>query len=211
VNATAKQQLSRNPQNAGYSNPIKTYPVPAITNEDGTISVPAQPVYGIDPNHEPIDMYLATRTIPGGTPQLLAQGTGQATGALGLLAAVTNGFRWQVDYILCDFTASATVGNRLLYGQITDGTSGAVVWTGLLSAAVVAAATANYDVNMGGGTVGTGVRRNIPGTANTTIGVREVAGKMVLNGSSRFIIKDSANIDNADTCSYAIYGTVLPV
>ena len=67
MNQTAKQQLSRNPSNAGYSTPLKTYSVPATSNEDGTINVPAQPVYGIDPDHEPIDTYMAVRTTPSGT------------------------------------------------------------------------------------------------------------------------------------------------
>lgn len=61
MNLTAKQQLRRNPQNAGYSNPIKTYSVPATSNEDGTLNVPAQPVYPIDPNVEPIQMTMPVR------------------------------------------------------------------------------------------------------------------------------------------------------
>lgn len=54
MNLTAKQHLSRNPSNAGYATPLKTYSVPATENQDGTINVPAQPVYPIDPNYEPI-------------------------------------------------------------------------------------------------------------------------------------------------------------
>jgi len=54
VNATAKQQLRRNVANDPYSNPTKTYSVPATTNEDGTLNIPAQPVYLVNPNVEPI-------------------------------------------------------------------------------------------------------------------------------------------------------------
>jgi len=54
VNATAKQQLRRNVTNDPYTNPTKTYSVPSTTNDDGTINIPAQPVYLIDPSVEPI-------------------------------------------------------------------------------------------------------------------------------------------------------------
>jgi hypothetical protein len=80
VNATAKQQLSRNPQNAGYSTPIKTYPVPAVTNEDGTISVPAQAVYLINPNVEPIPLFGQVQLTDGTTNMQVIAGYGPGSG-----------------------------------------------------------------------------------------------------------------------------------
>ena len=205
-----KLKLKKAVASGNFSETVKEYFLAYLDVVGEGLSVPVWPVMGIDPNHDPIDQYLATRTIPGGTTQLLAQGTAQAIGALGLMAAVPAGVHWQVDYIICDYTASATVGNRVLYGRMTDSNT-AVMWSGLSSANVVATAIANYDVMMGGGTVGTGVRRTIPGTANTTVGIREVGPKTVFGPASRFIVQDAAGIDTADTFSYAIYGTVLPL
>jgi len=53
---TPSQRLSRNPSNAGYSNPLKTYSIPATDNPDGTINVPVQPVQLVDATVEPIPM-----------------------------------------------------------------------------------------------------------------------------------------------------------
>jgi len=61
VNATAKQQLRRNVANDPYSNPTKTYSVPATENPDGTLNIPAQAVYPIDPNVEPIQTTMPVR------------------------------------------------------------------------------------------------------------------------------------------------------
>jgi hypothetical protein len=194
VSSTAKQQLSRNPQNAGYSNPIKTYPVPAVTNEDGTISVPAQPVYGIDPNHEPIDMYLATRSILGGTPTALSQ-----TMAIGnTFAAVPAGRRWRIQSFVSDTTASATVGNRVIIAQVRDN-AGVVVWVGPATGNVAAAQIGGYDVVFGGGAgTTTVVRRNIANTANTNVQVLCSCGIIEMRAGWTIVILDTAAIDNAD-------------
>jgi len=75
---TPSQRLSRNPSAAGYSNPLRSYSVPATDNPDGTINVPVQPVIGVDPNREPIDSYLACRIY--GT-------SGATTSPVGVLTA----------------------------------------------------------------------------------------------------------------------------
>jgi hypothetical protein len=197
VSSTAKQQLSRNPQNAGYSNPIKTYPVPAVTNEDGTISVPAQPVYGIDPNHEPIDMYLATRGIPGGT--ITSQSDGGNIGAAGRTLTVPAGRRWKIMQVSSDTTMTATVGNRLLTVRIAN-PAGQVLWSGALSAAVTAAQIGGYDVGFGSplNVPSTAVRRALVAAANTNVQVRENTSITEMLENWTVTILDTAAIDVAD-------------
>lgn len=194
---TAKQQLSRNPQNAGYATPIKTYPVPAVTNEDGTISVPAQPVYGIDPNHEPIDMYLAVRSILGGVPGGIGNAGG--IGATGIQVTVPPGFRWELEQLSCDVTMTATVGNRILQ-CIVVGPDGVSVWQGAASAVVAAAQVGGYDCAFGAplATPSTTIRRNRANTGNTNVQVRETSGIKHLAAGAYVRVYDSAVIDVAD-------------
>lgn len=203
MNLTAKQQLSRNPQNAGYSNPIKTYPVPAVTNEDGTISVPCQPVYLIDPTVEPIPMgqFVQVTTKPGGTSRSIATGAVAIGAAGGLTIYTVPAGRKCIGISLTgDYVASATVGNRLVYLRITDQFA-QLVWIGAQSAALTAGLTGNYDCSFGvnNATVSTSVRRNIGNTAATSIGVRENCSIGQFPAGYTFIIDDGANVDVADT------------
>jgi hypothetical protein len=201
VSSTAKQQLSRNPQNAGYSNPIKTYPVPAVTNEDGTISVPAQPVYGIDPNHEPIDMYLAVRSIPGGTPAVLViDNSGITAGGLNTIGTWAATVKRNLLGVTIDVVCTATVGNRTIGARLLDA-AGNILWVGSTSAATTAGQTCGYDVVFGmNGTPSTAVRRNLLNTGNTNVQVREFCPMSQLVGGANvsLVIDDYANVDNAD-------------
>lgn len=213
MNQTAKQQLSRNPQNAGYSNPIKTYPVPAVTNEDGTISVPAQPVYLIDPNVEPIPMGSAA-LISSGTKLAGTLGTypffATAIGASGLnLIFCAVGLTTVPQQITADVVCTGTAGNRVFVARILDA-SGNVVWMGTESAITTAGQTCGYDVNFGGAAgVSTTVRRNMANTGNTNVQVRENCGPLTLGPGYLFLLDDTANIDNADlvtsTCLRRVY------
>jgi hypothetical protein len=200
VNATAKQQLRRNVDNQNYSNPTKTYPVPAVTNEDGTLSIPAQAVYGIDPNHEPIDMYMAVRTVPGGT---VGSGSFVAgIGASGQIAIVPAGKKWQMLTLTTDTTMTATVGNRVLYGFLVSPT-GLTVWVGPNSAAVTAAQVGGYDIGFGSaGTPNTTVRKQLAGAAATNVQVTCFCPMDLLAAGWSFGIDDSANIDNADSITF---------
>jgi hypothetical protein len=210
VSSTAKQQLSRNPQNAGYANPIKTYPVPAVTNEDGTISVPAQPVYGIDPNHEPIDMYLAARTIQGIAPSTT---TGYATSALGggLGLTVPAGFMWELFSYSVDLVATATVGNRTPVLRIRA-VNGTPLWMGTTSANVTAGQTGGYDVSFGNvGAPSTTVRRNLADTGNTNVQVRDMCPVKWLNAGDVLFYRDPAAIDAADAVTGGITYRQVPV
>jgi len=177
-----------------------------VRDEKGANLVPTSPVIVVDPSLSPIANVRTGRPWFNGLPKMLAQATGQAQGALGLMATVPTGKIWYVTGWVCDYTASATAGNRFLYGSVTDGFSGATIWNGALSVALVATAIANYDVLFGAGTPNTSVRRVLPGTANTTVGVRDVCSVQGCAAGSRFIVKDSAAIDAADTFSYAIMG-----
>jgi hypothetical protein len=129
VSSTAKQQLSRNPQNAGYANPIKTYPVPAVTNEDGTISVPAQPVYGIDPNHEPIDMQMPVR--------LYGQSGGTSTFAADVISAP--------DFTWTSFPGLSVRAGLELY-NVAGNTAVAQRTPTIYRSATIPAATGTTDV-----------------------------------------------------------------
>ena len=204
MSSTAKQQLSRNPQNAGYANPIKTYPVPAMENEDGTISVPAQPVYGIDPNHEPIDLYLATRTIPGGVERQYTATTG--IGAAGWNITCPAGKKWVLRAFVSDTTATATVGNRRILVRPIN-LAGAVLWVGSAMAALTAAQIGGYDVGFGApiNTPSTTVRRQINTVAaDTNVQVRESCPTLMLNAGDYVQIRDSAAVDAADSVFYVL-------
>jgi hypothetical protein len=204
VSSTAKQQLSRNPQNAGYANPIKTYPVPAVTNEDGTISVPAQPVYGIDPNHEPIDMYLACRTYPtGGVVWSFINDGG--IGAAGRTYTVPVGKRWLLMSSVADVTCTATVGNRVILTRVLSQPGGRPIWMGTSSAAVTAAQVGGYDVYFGAPSgISTTVRRNLANTGNTNVQVRDACSITYLPAGWQITLADVAAIDVADAVTWTL-------
>jgi len=158
-------------------------------------------VYGIDPNHEPIDMYMATRDIPGGTV-VSAGGTG-AIGAGGIaLFVVPAGQKWLLLGMVSDTTMSATVGNRIL--QCRAQIAGAPIWIGAASAAVAAAQVGGYDVgfNSAIGTPSTTVRRNMANTANTNVQVREMCPLGLMGPGYNMIIADSAAVDAADSVNW---------
>lgn len=202
---TPEQKLSRNPQNAGYTNPLKSYDVPAKDNPDGTINVHSQPVFGIDPNHEPIDQYMACRTIPGGTFRRFgANGTAISAGGL-RIGTCPVGKRWVLLSVVCDVVCTATVGNRILMVSITTDNN-TNDWLGAVSAAVTAGQTGGYDVGFGAplATPSTAVRRNLANTGNTNIQVRETSSCNVIAATGGIMIDDTADIDNADAVSYRL-------
>lgn len=206
MNATVKQQLSRNPSGAGYQNPLKTYSVPATENPDGTINVPVQPVYLVDPTVEPIAMVqpnllsggLVVKTVPGGNVQgLVVNAVG--IGATGYAVMAPGSARSKFVGCTIDIVCSGTVGNRIFNVKVLD--NGANVrWIGQSSAAVTAGQTCGYDVAFGAnGPVSTTVRRNIADTANVNVMVREncIFYEAAPIGWT-VIVDDTANIDNAD-------------
>jgi hypothetical protein len=200
VNLTAKQQLKRNVCPLCYSNPTKTYTVPAVTNEDGTISIPAQPVYGIDPNHEPIDGYMAVRTVPGG---IVGSGSFVAgIGATGQSFAVPANKKWLLMSLVTDTTMTATVGNRILNGFIANPT-GTTVWVGQNSAAIVAAQVGGYDIFFGPPAANnTTVRKQLAAAGTTNVQVTCNCPIALMSAGWAFGIDDSANIDNADSVTF---------
>jgi hypothetical protein len=215
VNATAKQQLSRNPSNAGYSNPIKTYPVPAVTNEDGTISIPAQPVYLIDPLTEPIPIgsAVSVKTIPGGT--VTTQGYAVGIGAGGVSMFLPANSRMKLVSLVSDTTMTATVGNRILQFRVLSG--GVPVWVGPASTAVTATQVGGYDVNFGGASApSTTVRRNLANTGNTNVQVTAYAPALeIVNITAAAVVvavlSDSAAIDAADSTNFLLSYILYPV
>lgn len=205
MNLTAKQQLSRNPSNAGYATPLKTYSVPAAVNEDKTISVPASPVFGIDPNHEPIDMYMAVRTIPGGTIT-------HENNSFAITSAVATplGSNQIQQAVVADIVASATVGNRAIYATLTYGS--VVMWRGPTSAVVTAAQTLGYDISFGGSAgTSTTVRRTIAGGANTNVQVNCTCPITSLLPGCTLGFTDATAVDNADAVTWrSVYSRYAP-
>lgn len=105
--------------------------------------------------------------------------------------------------VVSDYTASATVGNRVLVATIRVSAAGNIVWMGTSSANVAAGQVCGYDISFGQvGTPSTTVRRNLAETGNVNVMVREfcpikrMAAGWVLN------IDDIANIDVADVLTH---------
>lgn len=118
MNQTAKQQLKRNVCPLCYATPARTYSVAATTNDDGTLNIPAQPVYGIDPNNEPIDGFMAVRQY---APITAFQRDATANDS-DKNWTVPAGQRWEIIGIYVLFVSTATVGNRVIAVAVTDGT-----------------------------------------------------------------------------------------
>lgn len=200
MNATVKQQLRRNVCPLCYQNPAKTYSVPSTENEDGTLNIPAQPVFGIDPNHEPIDGYMSTRTIPGGTPGIQPRVTTIASGAQ--VYTVPANKKWSLESYVSDTTCTATVGNRILIVSVRSN-DGTTLWNGPSSAAVAAAQVGGYDVGFGyANAPSTTVRRNLANTASTNVQVICSCPLKTLNAGCTVRILDTAAIDNADALNH---------
>lgn len=201
MSSTAKQQLSRNPSNAGYATPIKTYPVPAVTNEDGTISVPAQAVYLIDPTVEPIPMGsdVTLKTVLNTYPlQYLRTAEGLVAAGL-TVGLVPTGVTCNAMFLTLDIVCTGTVGNRIVYVRVVDaGTR--TIWAGSVAAAGTAGQTIGYDVAFAvpGATPSTTVRRNLGNTANVNVMVRENCPLSVLGPGYSVVIDDTADVDIAD-------------
>jgi len=197
---TPSQRLSRNPSAAGYSNPLRSYSVPATDNPDGTINVPAQPVYLIDPITEPIPIggNVIIRTLTSGSFTTSNSGA-LAIGATGIGVNAPAGHRWVLINVTIQVTCTATVGNRAFYAWITDGTN--VQWTGALSGLTTAAQVCGYDIMFGSpaSTPSTTVRRLWSGAGNTNIQVRESAPALWVPPNGLILIDDVNNIDNADS------------
>jgi len=205
VNATAKQQLRRNVLNDPYSNPTKTYSVPATTNEDGTINIPAQPVYLIDPATEPIGAgsNVMVSTKPGGAKSVTGFTLGLPAGGQGL--NVPAGKFWVIQSCIADVVCTATVGNRTIGGRVVVGGT-TFYWFGATSAATTAGQTCGYDIGFGNvGAPSTTVRRNIANTANTNIQVREMCPITILRAGDSVTIDDYADIDVADQITMRLW------
>lgn len=191
------RKLKNNADASLLSGAVKQYILPTRYNPDGSVSLPTQPIYGIDPNHSPIDAYMACRTVPGGsiiTSKVDAQGI--STGRV--LYTVPTGRRSIIRSCVSDLVASATVGNRILIARILDGSAN-VLWIGSASTAITAAQTGGYDIGFGmPGTPSTTVRRNLGNTANVNVMVRESSPILELGPGSTIVLIDTAAIDVAD-------------
>jgi len=191
------RKLKYNVDATVLSGAVKQYIIPTRYNPDGSISLPTQAVYGIDPNHSPIDAYMATRTVPGG----LIVNSIVTSGAIGVsktVYTVPTGKRARPTNLVSDITASATVGNRVLVARVLDPNAN-VIWIGSSSGAVTAAQIGGYDIGFGmPGTPSTTVRRNIANTANTNVQVRELSGITDLLAGSTINIMDVTAVDVAD-------------
>jgi hypothetical protein len=181
------------------------YRIPAVDlGSNKGIEVHAQPIYGIDPNHSPIDSYMACRTSPAGTIRSLT-GTTALLAAGGVIGTVPALKRWKLQSLVTDTTMTATVGNRLVRTFISD-PAAAVVWVGAASTAVTAAQIGGYDVGFGPplSTPSTTVRSTLAGGANTNVQVRENTSITELAAGSTITLDDSANIDIADSIAYRL-------
>lgn len=79
--------------------------------------MPAQAVYGIDPNHDPIDAYMAVRSIDGGSPTWVRDATLDDSDKS---FTVPVGKVWKLFGASAYLVASATVGNRNLELRISN-------------------------------------------------------------------------------------------
>jgi len=166
--------------------------------------VPVQAVFGIDPNREPVDQYMACRSNP---PGLATFAGGGVTIGNTIILPPAVGFKRTLLGIQADVVCSATVGNRILYARINDTVGGVIYWIGPASAAVTAAQTGGYDIAFPNGPVNTTVRRNIANTANTNVQVTTTCPHIALcvgvNGALPSIqIVDAAGIDAADAVTW---------
>ena len=178
---------------------MKEFDVPSRRDANGANLSPASAVFGIDPNHSPIDNYMAVRTNQGVNPTYYIINT-TLTGAAGVqFLGATAGKITQLLGVTIDVTHSATAGNRQLYAWILSPT-GATMWVGALSAIATANQITGYDIGFGNplGTPSTTVRRTIAGTANTNIQVRESTALSWFAVGAGVSIKDINNTDPAD-------------
>jgi len=144
-------------------------------------------------------------TTMGGTSKYeIRSGVAMNSGAQVL--TVPTGKRWKLISIASELTASATVGNRLLFVYTKEGGAGSVTWVGETAAATTAAQVCGYDISFGvGGTPSTTVRRNFALSGNTNVQVRSLSPMDWLNAGDTITFKDAATIDNADTLSIAFH------
>jgi len=195
VNATAKQQLRRNVLNDPYSNPTKIYSVPATTNEDGTLNIPAQAVYGIDPNHEPIDAYMAVRSSLGGTPVIVYD---DAANNSAKTYTTPVGKKRKIEFVAATITATATVGNRSLRVDIQDATP-TVLYTTVQSANITANQVGTILIGNGGYApvpAASGRRVNVAAAVN--VGLQDTfPGEIVLPAGYSIKVWDITAVDAA--------------
>jgi len=142
--------------------------------------------------------------VPGGTSKyILRSGVAMNSGAQ--IITVPTGKRWKLLCLAGELTASATVGNRLLFVYLKE-TAGTVIWVAETAAATTAAQICGYDLAFGiGGTPSTTVRRNFALSANTNVQVRSLCPMDMLNAGDQIVFKDAATIDNADTLTCALH------
>jgi len=120
--------------------------------------------------------------------------------------SVPAGKRWRLMSFVNDWTATATVGNRVLHAVVIGEAGSQNVWRGASSASVTAAQIGGYDVAFGtpNTTPSTTIRRTISGAANTNVQVRENCPITDLRAGDIVSIIDSAAIDAADSCAYRL-------
>lgn len=139
-------------------------------------------------------------TRPGGTIRLLY-------GAVaGFALTVPANKRWQLLSFVTDWTASATVGNRVIHGLIVGGGGSQNTWRGASSGNTAAGQVCGYDIGFGCplNTPSTTVRRNIANTANTNIQVRENTSLTLLAAGDILSLVDSAAVDANDVITYRV-------
>jgi len=193
VSATAKQQLRRNVANDPYSNPTKTYSVPATTNEDGTLNIPVQPVMIIDATQEPIVPF----NVPSGqTTQLRAVVTNTST------VTVPAGERWNILYIGVHLLSDATVGARALRVDFANA-AGNLIDVGF-PVASVASQNSTLEYGFGGGGSNGAVAKATVVAAAINAGVQATWPTMILVPGDTIRIWETNAVSAGDAITYVI-------
>lgn len=120
--------------------------------------------------------------------------------------AVPTGKRWKILSFVADWTASATVGNRVIHAVIIGGGGAQNIWRGASSGVTTASQVCGYDIGFGSplNTPSTTVRRNIANTANTNVQVRENTSINMMIAGDIITLTDIAAVDANDVVTYRV-------
>jgi len=116
-------------------------------------------VYPVNPFGNPIINEMQVKTVPGGTSTRVVEFT--ANDSDKSFAAVPDDELREVDSILVHYTATATVGNRILTVIVTNAAS-QVVYNIAVSAAITATAAVYYNLYPTAPVLATGTSRYMP-------------------------------------------------
>lgn len=190
---TPTQRLSRNPSNAGYQNPLRSYSVPATDNPDGTINVPVQPVVILDMTQEPIVPF----NVPSGqTTNLRAVVTNTVT------LTVPAGERWNILYLGAHLLSDATVGARSLRVDFANA-AGNLIDCGF-PVASVASQNSTLEYGFGGGGSNGAVAKQTVVFAAINAGVQSSLPTMILIPGDTIHIWETNAVSAGDAITYVL-------